>query len=122
MMNVPELNKKLKENVIPINGLRKFQQNTVRHAVCALAANGSRKFLVADEVGLGKTKVARGVIQNFLAAQAGEPDSGALTVLYLCANQQLAWQNLKSFHHFDMYLKPDEENINSRITFRLWWY
>ena len=43
--------------------LKDFQRRTVRHAFHRLykAKNSSRRFLVADEVGLGKTLVARGI-------------------------------------------------------------
>ena len=44
--------------------LKGFQRNTVEYAFNRLycAEDSTRRFLVADEVGLGKTLVARGVI------------------------------------------------------------
>ena len=45
--------------------LKDFQRKTVQHAFRRLylaKKNCSRRFLVADEVGLGKTLVARGII------------------------------------------------------------
>jgi hypothetical protein len=44
------------------DGLRRFQEAT-RQRACEVLFNesGHQRFLVADEVGLGKTRVARGV-------------------------------------------------------------
>ena len=45
--------------------LTEFQKASVKRIVEAFAdAYGSRRFLLADEVGLGKTMVARGVIEE----------------------------------------------------------
>src|SRR5436190_1078043 len=45
-----------------------FQSATVRAALEALtSATGLRRFLVADEVGLGKTIVARDIVQHIAA-------------------------------------------------------
>ncbi len=51
--------------------------------------NGSRRFLLADEVGLGKTVVARGVIEELLRRRRGRD----LNVVYLCSNSEIADQN-----------------------------
>ena len=47
-----------------LSGLKDFQRATVEHVFkrLYLDADSTRRFLVADEVGLGKTLVARGVI------------------------------------------------------------
>ena len=50
---------------------------------------GSRRFLLADEVGLGKTVVARGVIEDLLRRRRGK----TLVVVYLCSNSEIADQN-----------------------------
>lgn len=45
--------------------LQEFQAAAVQRICDQLnAENGSRRFLLADEVGLGKTMVARGVIDE----------------------------------------------------------
>ena len=50
--------------------LKTFQKRTVEHAYRELyREGGSGRFLVADEVGLGKTFVARGVIAKMLDLQ-----------------------------------------------------
>ena len=45
-------------------GLKEFQRQTVEYAFrrLYLDSDSTHRFLVADEVGLGKTMVARGVI------------------------------------------------------------
>lgn len=75
-------------------GLKDFQRATADHAFERLwtAPDAVDRFLVADEVGLGKTMVAKGVI-----AQTVEHlrDSGKrIDVVYICSNSQIARQNL----------------------------
>lgn len=69
--------------------LADFQRAAVDHIVARLRdKQGSRRFLLADEVGLGKTIVARGVI-DALAQRRRTP----LKVVYLCSNSEIAQQN-----------------------------
>lgn len=69
--------------------LAQFQDAAVRHIVARLRdRRGSRRLLLADEVGLGKTVVAQGVIQALLRGRR-QP----LTVIYLCSNAEIAEQN-----------------------------
>ena len=76
--------------------IKPFQQATIDAAVRALSSNGSRRFLVADEVGLGKTIVASGIIQE-LAAQHRK---GPFCVLYVCSNLAIARQNMSALLSF----------------------
>ncbi|KPH79408.1 DEAD/DEAH box helicase [Bosea vaviloviae] len=70
--------------------LERFQEATVEAAVEALTRQGgSRRFLIADEVGLGKTVSARAIASE-LQRQKGR----ALNVVYLCPNLDIASQNL----------------------------
>ena len=71
-----------------------FQKATIS---CALKAFDGRRrvrrFLVADEVGLGKTIVARGVIQSMMRRKrSGEP----LRIFYVCSSLAIAAQNKAS--------------------------
>src|SRR5437763_14932821 len=77
------------ELVVPSAGGRKrFQEASVLHAVSRLIdASGSRRFLVADEVGLGKTLVAQGILQ-YLAERRSH-----LNVFYVCSSLTIANQN-----------------------------
>ena len=73
-------------------GLKDFQKATVER-VHDLYESGQRRVLVSDEVGLGKTLIARGVIAK-LARQKGGEGSHLVKVVYICSNSAIAGQNL----------------------------
>ncbi|MCQ4165509.1 DEAD/DEAH box helicase [Tahibacter harae] len=82
--------------------LTDFQRATVQ-VVCARlqSAGPARRMLVADEVGLGKTLIARGVIATLLKQRLERgADAGPLRVAYICSNQALARENLKKLEVF----------------------
>lgn len=54
-----------------------------------LDRKGPRRFLLADEVGLGKTIVARGVLEEWQRRRPGR----TFVVVYLCSNAEIARQN-----------------------------
>jgi superfamily II DNA or RNA helicase len=59
-----------------------FQKAAIAAALRAFEKqDGPRRFLVADEVGLGKTVVARGVVEGLAARR-----QGPLSVFYVCSN------------------------------------
>ena len=75
--------------------LKPFQLRTAEHVFDRLYGSdtGSDRFLIADEVGLGKTLVASAVTAmaiDHLRAQ-GTP---RIDVIYICANQAIARQNI----------------------------
>src|SRR5271168_2087418 len=75
----------------PRMGRKPFQEATVLHAVSQLRNHsGSRRFLVADEVGLGKTLVAQGVLQHL--ASGPRP----INVFYVCSSLTIASKNRDS--------------------------
>ncbi len=77
--------------------LRGFQKRTVAHVVRRLFdPEGSSRFLVADEVGLGKTLIARGVISEIVDRRWDSVKR--LDVLYVCSNSALARENLRKLH------------------------
>ncbi len=79
-----------------VAGLRPFQQNTVEHVVDRFyGPDGCRRFLVADETGLGKSMVARGVIARAIEHLEHDPAIERIDVLYVCSNVDLARQNLR---------------------------
>ena len=79
-----------------VAGLRPFQQNTVEHVVDRFyGPEGCRRFLVADETGLGKSMVARGVIARAVERLEDDPAINRIDVLYVCSNVDLARQNLR---------------------------
>lgn len=66
-----------------------FQSEAVARIVERLSdPNGSRRFLLADEVGLGKTRVAAGVIKVLRKRRRN-----GFTVVYVCSNSEIAEQN-----------------------------
>ena len=74
--------------------LKPFQRRTVEHAFHRLftAQGGTGRFLVADEVGLGKTLVARGIIAR--AIEHLRDDVDRIDVVYICSNASIARANL----------------------------
>ena len=73
--------------------LTPFQMQTAKHAFNSLQSKKNARFLIADEVGLGKTIVAKEIIRKFLD-QTAETDKKVFTVVYICNNQLLAKKNL----------------------------
>ncbi len=74
--------------------LKPFQRRTVDHAFerLFLAADSTSRFLVADEVGLGKTLVARGIIAR--AIEHLWEDVDRIDIVYICSNAAIARANL----------------------------
>jgi len=72
--------------------LQPFQCRTVDAALQALHRSPNARFLVADEVGLGKTRVARGVIARMREERERRGETG-LRVVYLSSNLAIAKQN-----------------------------
>lgn len=74
--------------------LKVFQRRTVDYVFSRLydQADPVRQFLVADEVGLGKTMVARGVIARMI--EHLWDSTKRIDILYICSNQAIAAQNL----------------------------
>jgi hypothetical protein len=68
------------------------------------------KFLIADEVGLGKTMVARGIIAKIIDKfqTAGRE---RIDIIYICSNSQIARQNINRLNIMDK-----KSSHSSRIT------
>ena len=83
-----------READVVLAGLKDFQRRTVDWVFEHLYAPGSSgRFLVADEVGLGKTLVARGVVARAVDRLRGE--GKRVDVLYICSNSDIARQNIQ---------------------------
>ena len=74
--------------------LKAFQRTTVDYVSRRLLtdADSVRHFLVADEVGLGKTMVARGVIARTI--EALQDRVPRIDIVYICSNGAIAKQNV----------------------------
>lgn len=77
-----------------LGALKPFQRRSVDHAFARLfeATDSTGRFLVADEVGLGKTLVARGIIAKAIDQLWDSVDH--INVVYICSNQSIARANL----------------------------
>lgn len=80
-----------------LSTLKDFQKATVKSAIKSFNYGASQRVLVADEVGLGKTIVAKGVIAELLKQRLLNQKKGEritpLRVTYICSNLTLADEN-----------------------------
>lgn len=78
--------------------LKDFQRLTVEYVFERLwGTDPVPRFLVADEVGLGKTLVARGVVAKTIE-HLRRRNEERIDVVYICSNRQIAQQNLRRLH------------------------
>ena len=78
------------------DGLKSFQERSARHAFGRLfeAKDSSRRFLIADETGLGKTHVAQGIIAATIEKLSHDPTVRRIDIVYICSNSDIADQNI----------------------------
>lgn len=76
-----------------LSGLKDFQRATVNR-IDELYRSGQRRVLVSDEVGLGKTLIARGTVAKMATLRKEEGDD-LFKVVYICSNAAIADQNLQ---------------------------
>ena len=76
-----------------MSGLKDFQQATVER-IDYLYRHNQRRVLVSDEVGLGKTLIARGTVAKLAKLRREEGDN-LFKVVYICSNAAIADQNLR---------------------------
>jgi hypothetical protein len=94
-------------------GLTTFQRNTVEHVVRQFyGPDPHTRFLVADETGLGKTMVARGVIARAIEELESVDTVDRIDIVYVCSNTDIAHQNLQKL---DVTGDP-HHGIASRLT------
>ena len=103
--------------------LKPFQRATVEHAFRRLYTDPDHAthFLVGDEVGLGKTLVAQGVIAKAVEhlgsdrTKKGKP-TDRIDVVYLCSSQSIAAQNLKKLLRGLPEGTVNEQRLPDRLT------
>jgi len=84
-----------------LKGLKDFQRKTVDYVFRRLYEDGRRRFLIADEVGLGKTLVARGVVARSIDhLWPGIEHLERIDVIYICSNADIAGQNINRLNVF----------------------
>ena len=94
-----------------LNGLKDFQLRSVDYIFHRLYIDPDpvNRFLIADEVGLGKTMVAKGIIANSLDYLWDKIDR--LDVIYICSNGDIARQNVNRLK-----ITANGFSLASRIT------
>lgn len=85
--------------------LREFQKAAVDRIVDMLNSNNSGRYLLADEVGLGKTLIAQGVVQRLSERRK------RFTVVYLCSNLEIAAQNAEKLAPSDSQAKALKDRL-----------
>lgn len=82
-----------------LSGLKDFQLETVNHVMRQFFEVGKNKILIADEVGLGKTIVSRGVVAKMYEKHVSAKGiKKPFTVIYICSNQAIAGQNISKLN------------------------
>lgn len=94
-----------------MGGLKDFQRATVER-LDELYRAGQRRVLVSDEVGLGKTLIARGAITKL--AKLRVEDGRLFKVVYVCSNAAIAGQNLNKLRIIKELRAKDA--ISSRLS------
>lgn len=100
-----------------LSSLKPFQRATADYVWDRFSNHSVQRFLVADEVGLGKTIVAKGIIAHLIESSHsdGEFDrSDTQDIVYICSNENIARQNLRKLN-----LLNKDKNSDSSITSRL---
>ena len=107
------MDQKIKET---LEGLKDFQAKTVSYVFEQLYQNGRSKMLIADEVGLGKTIVAKGIIAKAFSQFKPSTSKKEFTVIYICSNKALARQNLKKLNFTGNPFAIDYSEEDDRLT------
>jgi hypothetical protein len=96
-----------------VAGLKGFQRKTVDHVFRRMYddPDPATRFLVADEVGLGKTLVARGLIAKTIE-RLQEQRVKRIDVIYICSNADIARQNIQRLN----VTGQSDFSLASRIT------
>lgn len=92
--------------------LKDFQRATVER-IDELFRRGQNRVLVADEVGLGKTLIARGVIAKTAIIQY-ETYGEFFKIVYICSNQVIANQNIRKLDVFSV--RPEGSSGDARLS------
>ncbi|MBF6555068.1 MAG: helicase [Acidimicrobiales bacterium] len=94
--------------------LKDFQVDTAEYVLRRLYDDNEAtdRFLVADEVGMGKTLVARHVIAGAIARLQHDDSVDRIDIIYICSNAYIARQNIAKLDVRGDGAKP----LSTRIT------
>ena len=96
----PNINKPDVETAL--SRLKDFQHRTVDYVFKRLYEDGAKRFLIADEVGLGKTLVARGLVARAIDHLWADIERlRRIDIVYICSNGDIARQNINRLNVFD---------------------
>ena len=127
-INVADHIEQIENNIM--SGLKDFQRATVNR-IEGLYRAGQMRVLVSDEVGLGKTLIARGTVAKIAKMQKEQGDN-LVKVVYICSNASIAEQNLNklrisselrtentgssrlSMQHIKIFQQENDEELLSR--------
>ena len=97
--------------------LKDFQKRSAHNAFKSLYRDkeSTSRFLIADEVGLGKTVICRGVIalaiEEIAKTEDFKEERNNIDIIYICSNQDIASQNIRKLNFVN-----EDESFASRIT------
>lgn len=99
-----------------LRSLKDFQRRSALNAFQRLYKDKdtTSRFLIADEVGLGKTVICRGLIALAIEKLSKTEDfknGNNIDILYICSNQDIASQNIRKLNFVN-----EDESFASRIT------
>jgi hypothetical protein len=94
-----------------LSSLYDFQRESAEYAFRRLYVDrdSSKRFLIADETGLGKTHIARGVIAKAIEHLQAKPEIQRIDVIYVCSNADIAEQNISK-------LRVGGQQLRTRAT------
>jgi hypothetical protein len=98
------------------DGLKDFQRKTVDYVYNQLYSKEKSKMLIADEVGLGKTIVAKGIIAKAYKEFKPKRKKDVFNVVYICSNRALARQNIRKLNFTGDRKAVDYSGDEDRLT------
>ena len=101
--------------ILSKSNLKQFQIDTVKSVIKRFYEENQNRVLVADEVGLGKTLIAKGVIEEIKVRKRGKN----FKVVYICSNQGLARQNMQKLSSGEKIYSADRLSMQSFKVFKL---
>lgn len=86
-----------------LSSLKDFQRDTVDYAFARMYEDPSpsTRYLIADEVGLGKTKVAAGIVARAIDLLRAQDSTRRVDIIYICSNAGIARQNINRLNVTD---------------------
>jgi hypothetical protein len=95
-----------------LESLKDFQRNTVEYVYNKLyIEKTTNRFLIADEVGLGKTMVAKGIVAKAIE-QLQADNTDRIDIVYICSNGIIAQQNINRLN----LTQNNDVAISTRLT------